>query len=101
MSKNPFINALGASVYIFLVVSVMTFATQPLKDKPDTFFAPIGMLFMLTLSVAIMAYIFFYQPLLLIIDGKNKQAVNLFIKTVGIFGFIAFIVLTLLFSGFI
>jgi len=101
MSKNPIINALSASAYIILVVSVMTFVTQPLRNKPDTFFAPITMLFVLTLSVAVMAYIFFYQPLLLFIEGKKKEAVNLFVKTVGIFAAITFVVLILLFSGLI
>jgi hypothetical protein len=101
MSKNPFINALSASAYIILVVSVMTFVTQPLKDKPDTFFAPITILFVLTLSVAVMAFLFFYQPLQLFIEGKKKEAINLFIKTVGIFAVITIIVLSLLFFGLI
>ena len=101
MTKNPFINALSASAYIILVVSVMTFATQPLRNKPDTFFAPITMLFVLTLSVAVMAYLFFYQPLLLFIEGKKKEAVDLFVKTVGIFAAITAVVLILLFSGLI
>ena len=101
MSKNPIINALSASAYIILVVSVMTFVTQPLRNKPDTFFAPITFLFVLTLSVSVMAYLFFYQPLLLFIEGKKKEAVNLFVKTVGIFAVITAVVLTLLFSGLI
>ncbi|MFZ2026404.1 MAG: hypothetical protein WAV30_03915 [Microgenomates group bacterium] len=99
MSKNPLINATSASAYIILVVSIMTFVTSPLRNKPDTFFAPITMLFVLTLSVAVMAYLFFYQPLLLLIDGKKKAAVDLFVKTVGIFAVITAIVLALLFSG--
>ncbi len=101
MSKNPFINALCASAYIILIVSVMTFVTQPLRNKPDTFFAPITVLFVLTLSVAVMAYLFFYQPLLLFIEGKKKEAVNLFVKTVGIFAVFTAVVLILLFSGLI
>ncbi|RJR25757.1 hypothetical protein C4578_00795 [Candidatus Microgenomates bacterium] len=101
MSKNPIINALSASAYIILVVSVMTFVTRPLKNKPDTFAAPIIMLSLLTLSVAVMAYLFFYQPLLLFIEGKKKEAVNLFIKTVGVFGVITAVALTLLYSGLI
>jgi len=101
MSKNPIINALSASFYIVLVVSVMTFGTQSLKNKPDTFAAPIIFLSVLTLSVAVMAYLFFYQPLLLFIGGKKKNAVSLFIKTVGVFGIITLIVLILLFSGLI
>lgn len=99
MTKNPSVNALSAAVYIFLVVTVMTFITQPLRHKPDTFFAPVTMLFVLTLSVAVMAFFFFYQPLLFLIDGKKKVAVDLFIKTVGIFAAITALVLALLFSG--
>jgi predicted membrane channel-forming protein YqfA (hemolysin III family) len=99
MSKNPIINALSAAAYIILVVSVMTFVTQPLKNKPDTFFAPITFLSVLTLSVAVMAFLFFYQPLQLFIEEKKKEAVKLFVQTVGAFGVITAVVLLLLFSG--
>ena len=101
MSKNPVINALSASVYIIFVVAVMTFVTQPLRNKPDTFFAPITFLSMLTLSVAVMAYLFFYQPLQLFIAGKKKEAVDLFVKTVGIFAVITGVILVLLYSRLI
>lgn len=101
MSKNPIINALSASAYIILIVSVMTFVTQPLRNKPDTFFAPIAFLSVLTLSVAVMGFLFFYQPLQLFIEGKKKEAVNLFVKTVGIFAAITAVALILLFSGLI
>jgi len=79
----------------------MTFVTQPLRDKPDTFFAPVVFLSLLTLSVAVMAFLFFYQPLILFIEGKKKDGVNLFVKTVGIFAAITTISLILLFSGLI
>ena len=101
MSKNPIVNALSASAYIFLVVAVMTFVSQPLRNKPDTFFAPITVLFVLTLSVTIMAFVFFYQPVLLFIEGQKKEAVSLFVKTVGIFAVVTIFVLMLLFSGLI
>jgi hypothetical protein len=57
------------------------------------------MLFVLTLSVAVMAFLFFYQPLLLLIDGKKKEALNLFAMTVGFFAIITLVVLVLLFLG--
>jgi hypothetical protein len=101
MSKNPIINALSASVYIILVVTIMTFVTKPLQNKPDTFFAPITFLSVLTLSVAVMAFLFFYQPLQFFIEGKKKEAVNLFVKTVGIFAAFTAVILILLFSGLI
>ncbi len=96
MTKNPLINALSASAYIILVVTVMTMVTQPMNNKPDTIFAPITMLFLLTLSVTVMAYLFFYQPLLMFIEGKKKEAINLFIKTVGIFAACTLVALVLL-----
>lgn len=99
MSKNPFINAISALVYIFLVVTVMTLVTQPLRDKPDTFLAPVTFLTVLTLSVTVMAFLFFYQPVLFFIEGKKKEAVNLFAKTVGIFSIFTVLVLILLSSG--
>jgi len=101
MTKKPLINALGASVYIILVVTVINFVTQPLKNKPDTFFAPITVLFVLTLSVTVMAYLFFYQPLQFFINGKKKEAVDLFVKTVGIFAVFTVVVLILLFFGIV
>lgn len=99
MTKNPIINALSASGYILLVVSVFTFISDTQSNKPDTFLAPIVMLSMLTLSVAVMAYIFFYQPLQLFISGKKKDSVDLFVKTVGVFGILTLLALILLSSG--
>jgi hypothetical protein len=101
MTRNPLINALSASAYIILGVTIMTFVTEPLKNKPDTFFAPIVFLSLLTLSVAVMAFLFFYQPVMLFIDGKKKEAVNHFVKTVGIFAVITTITLILLSIGLI
>ncbi|MFZ6035353.1 MAG: hypothetical protein ACOYUB_04390 [Patescibacteria group bacterium] len=101
MSKNPIANALGASGYILLVVSILTFVSKTQRNKPDTFLAPIIMLSLLTLSVTVMAYIFFYQPLQLFISGKKKEAVDLFVKTVIVFAVITAIFFVLLFSGVI
>lgn len=101
MTKNPIINALSASGYILLIVAVFTFISDTQRNKPDTFLAPIVMLSMLTLSVAVMAYIFFYQPLQLFISGKKKEAVDLFVKTVGVFGILTVIALILLSSGIV
>lgn len=99
MTKNPFLNALSASGYIVAVVSVMTFLSQTQKNKPDTFLAPILALSLLTLSVTVMAYVFFYQPLQLFLEGRKKQAIDLFLQTVAIFAGITLLVFVLLFLG--
>lgn len=101
MSKNPLLNAVCASGYIALIVSVLSFVSKTQGNKPDTFFAPIAFLSLLTLSVVVMAYLFFYQPVQLFIEGKKKQAINLFMQTAGIFALITVVVSALVFSGLI
>ena len=101
MTKNPIVNALGASAYILLGVVVMSFVSKSLANKPDTFFAPVVFLSLLTLSVAVMAFMFFYQPLQLLIDGKKKESFDLLLKTIGAFGLMTVAVLLLLFFGVI
>jgi hypothetical protein len=44
-----------------------------------------------------MAYVFGYQPLRLFLDDKKKEAVSLFLKTVGIFGGITIILIIVYF----
>ncbi len=101
MSKNPLINAICASGYVFFVASIIFSVSHTHNNKPDTFLAPVALLSLLTLSAAIMAYLFFYQPFQLFIEGKKKEAVNLFMQTVGIFGAITLVIWILIFSGLI
>lgn len=99
MTKNPFINALAAILYITLVASMMYYGTQILGQGPNnSVLAPIAFISLFTLSAAVMGYLFLYQPGQLYFDGKKKEAVNLFLKTVASFGIITIIALTLLFS---
>lgn len=101
MSKNPIFNALGAACYIGFVVTLLNFVSKTQSNKPDTTFALVAFLSLLTLSAVVMSFLFFYQPLLLFIDGKKKEAINLFLKTVGIFAIFTSIIWTLLILGFI
>lgn len=97
MTKNPFINAAAALGYIIAVSLFMFYGTQKLPAE-DTVVAPIAALSVLTLSAAVMAYVFFYNPILLFLARKKKEAIDLFLKTVGIFGVITAIILILYFS---
>lgn len=99
MTKNPFLNALAALLYIAIVASVMFYGTKNVPGPDKSILAPIAILSLLTLSAAAMGYIFFYQPVMLYLDGKKKNAVNLFVQTLAIFALITAGALTLLFSG--
>lgn len=86
MTTNPFYNALLALGYVLFVVTLINIATHFAGPGPDNnFFAPVAMLSLLTLSASVMAYVFFYQPLVLFLDGKRKEGARLFLQTVGIF----------------
>ena len=85
MTKNPFINALSGLLYIVLLVSV-AFYTSALGGPQESIFYPIAALSVFVFSASLMSYLFLYQPLLLFLDGEKKKAVDLFLKTLGIFG---------------
>jgi hypothetical protein len=98
MTKNPILNALAAIVYIITIASVMFYGIEnaaPIKSV----IGPIVIVSLFTLSAAVMGYIFFYQPLQLYLDGKKKDAVNLFLQTVAVFAGITALILFLFLSG--
>jgi hypothetical protein len=92
MTKNPFYNALTALVYIIAIVSGMNYISS-IQTNENEYIMPIILLSLLVLSVSVMAYIFGYQPFVLFLDDKKKEAISLFLKTVGIFGGITLIII--------
>jgi membrane protease YdiL (CAAX protease family) len=92
MTKNPFYNALAAIIYIILIVFGLN-NIPTIQYDLNQYIQPIIMLSFLVLSVSVMTYIFGYQPLVLFLDNKRKEAVSLFLKTVGIFGGITLIII--------
>jgi len=96
MTKNPFLNALAASLYIVGVVSFINFL-QVLGDEPETILIPMAMLSLLVLSVAVMAFLFFFQPVQLLINGDRQQAASFFLKTLATFAVITALLFSVLF----
>lgn len=99
MSKNPLINALAALGYIILVASIMTYGSKLSSPPNQAVIAPIAVLSLLTLSAAVMGYIFGYMPAQLYFEDKKKKAVDLFLRTVGMFAVITALLIGLAFSG--
>ena len=98
MTKNPFINAFAAILYIILVASVMFYGTEHTKSV-NSVIVPIFVLSLFSLSAAFMGYFFLYQPVLLYLDGKKKEATKLFVQTILVFAGITAVIFTLLISG--
>lgn len=98
MTKNPFLNALCASLYIVSISFVMYFGSQ-LAPKDDSILAPIAVISLFTLSAAVMGYIFCFQPAQIYLGGKKSQGIKLFLQTVVIFGLLTMLALAFLFTG--
>ena len=97
--KTPTAHAVSAILYVILVVGIINRLASIGHDKPDTIFIPVFMLSLFVLSAAIMGFLFMYRPLSLFLDGKKKEAVEFFWKTVGIFsGFVVLALLALTYS---
>lgn len=98
MTKNPYHNAIFAALYIVFVVLLISYGPAFVRDKPDTILAPMAMLSLLVCSVALMGYIFFFQPVLMYLDGQKHEVVEFFTKTLGAFAVITGIVVLVAFT---
>jgi hypothetical protein len=100
MTTNPIYSALFAISYIVLLVTAMNFAGTYLQAIEDNVFMPMGMIAILVLSVALMGYLFFYQPLVYLTDGHREKAVKHFLHSVAAFAvFTVFLIATALAIG--
>lgn len=92
-------NALLAVVYIVAIVSGISYSQHALGTRQETIIVPIAMLCLFTLSAAVMGYLFVYTPITMYLDGKKKEAVQLFLQTVGVFAVITLLVFVIMFTG--
>lgn len=100
MKTHPFLNALFASLYIVGVVFTMS-TLDGVGPNAATLLIPIAVLGLFVLSVAVMAFLFGYQPFQLYFDGQKQEAVSFFFKTLLCFAcFVIFSFTALLFLSF-
>lgn len=95
MKWNPFLNAGLAVAYIGVVSVFLRFIESIRHDTPDTWIDGVGFMSLFVFSAAVMAFLFFYQPVLLLVENKKAEAVSYFLQTLGLFGIVTVIVLTL------
>lgn len=95
MKWNPFFNAALAVAYIGAVAVFIRFIESLRHDTPDTWIDGLGFISLFVFSAAVMAFLFFYQPVLLLMENKKAEAVSYFFKTLTLFGATTIVVLTL------
>lgn len=98
--KKPFLHALGAALYIVVIVLAAQAVGSVLKSQNDTIITPMTMLSLFVLSAAVMGFLFLSEPLYLLMENKKKEAIAFFAKVVGFFAcFVVFFTLLLFLSS--
>lgn len=96
MTKNPYVNAILASLYVVVVATVMYYGPKIAGPK-DSVLVPIAVLSLFVLSTAVMGFLFLMQPVQMYLDGEKKEAVQLVGTTIAMFAVITAMLLALLF----
>lgn len=86
MKYLPFIHGIVASVYILATVTLISHIASLHHDTPDNILGSLAALSLFVFSAAIMAFLFFYRPVSLLIENKKREAISFFLKTLGTFG---------------
>lgn len=82
MKKISFFNALGTTAYISLIATLMQNGSKIFGEK-DNFATPIIVLLLFTLSAIMVGSLILGKPLMMYLDGKKKEAIVIFLQTVG------------------
>jgi hypothetical protein len=78
------LHALGTALYIVGVASFLFYVPRALAgDAEETFLIPTAMLLLFVLSATVTGLLVLGRPVLWYLDGKKKEAVSLFLYTVG------------------
>ena len=84
-------------VAIKLALAFIMFFGLDHKDQTPTVLIPIAVLSLFVLSAAIMAFIFFYNPAQLFLEGQKQHALELIVKTIGAFACMTLVFLVIAF----
>lgn len=94
--RQAFLLALGEGIYISLVALLLFSVEKLFGSKPDpVIIAPIAFLLLFVISASISGALILGKPLMLYLDGKKKEALQLFGFTLAwllLFLIVAFII---------
>ncbi len=91
MKWNPFVNGLSAAAYVWGVVLLITHIASLHHDTPDNAVGSAAFLSLVVFSAATMGFLFFYRPMMPLIEDKKAEALKFFITTLLTFGLIGLI----------
>lgn len=93
MRWNPYLNAVGATAYVWGIGFLINRIASLHRDTPDNLTGSVAFLSLVVFSAAVMGFLFFYRPVVLLVENKRDEAVFFFLKTLGTFGAITLLVI--------
>jgi hypothetical protein len=94
MTWHPALHAFCATVYITGIISFLGWVETFKANTPDTLIDGVAFLSLFTFSAAVMACLFFYRPLALLINKEPKAALYYLVGTLAYFGATTGIIMT-------
>jgi len=85
ITKYATLNALGASLYVILIASLIYSLSNGFLGKNNTIFIPIAMLMLFVFSAAFTGILILGRPVIWYLDGKKKEAIYLLFYTLLVF----------------
>ena len=80
--KVSLLNSIGTLVYIALVATLMSNAEQ-IFGKMNDVLGPVTFLLLFTLSALVVGILILGRPIMLYLDGKKKEAVQMLFGSMG------------------
>ncbi|MFC1656456.1 hypothetical protein ACFL14_00605 [Patescibacteria group bacterium] len=80
--RYSFIHSVGVLFYIFCVAMLMNYGDQ-IFGKMDNILGPIAFLLLFVISALIVSMLVLGKPIILYLDQKKKEAIELLIYTVA------------------
>ena len=77
---SGFLQATGVALYCSLI-GLIFWQGQNIFPKVNTYFAPVAMLLLFSVSALICGLLVFYKPYKLFFVGKKKEAINIVVFT--------------------
>ena len=90
--KRAFINAFGVIAYISVFAFAINNLEKLFESKQDTWLSPVLFLSVFIVSACVTGSLVLLKPILLYIEGQKKEAVNLFLYTIGFIALMAIII---------
>ncbi len=90
--KRAFLNAVGVAAYIVLLMWLISYFGERLEAEPETWLMPVFVLLIFIISACVTASLVLLKPVLLFLEGAKKQAVHLFIYTLGFLAVLALVI---------